>query len=1399
MTPSEGYEEIEATKDDVIEDLNNPLVNTLEGVSGGQKAALLTPVSVAARIANQDSSEWSEPPAIIKDSVPGEIAFELSRLLTTGVVAAPIAGAAGITSAAGLRAAESAAETLNQRSADDLVFGRQQAVLMGRAAEQLGIVEDGKELTERLIKGEDVDAQVFVGIAGFLQNYTFNTAGEVLLSKLAKGLGKASDTYKLNKSRSAKVNLEKAEAEGRVLYHGTSKRNSRSLKQSGYKRGAEGSNLLGRGVYFTNSPGYASGYGQEVVAGIVPDNLNIIDTTDKPFTEFLEKIGVGSPADPDEFEGVRFLTSDQKKALRKWSEENGVDGITFYPAFNETGSLPETVIFDPKKADQIAAPKADVAINSVGEVAEKLGKSVEDVQSSLDDVETPAYSKDFEPHESQTINDQVPVSKVSTGKTYINDEALAIQALNRKGIASDGLDAADRHYFTNYRVFSENASYRKALEEATETLTRLDLTSNDRDRVLFGAQRWIRQFMDEVDGSIDVERALVEFPFEMVKPLNDEALVKKALISGGVETNLREGSQVTEEGFVAATLLGEEMGVRLSQAARQATNLDTAGVDFGAAVENFLELQDRAELFLIPLRRAKRRWSIEGFVQQRKNVKRVKDADIKLQNPEEQVSFDAPSREFSTDFSVDGDSPSTTARALWERYQAGDADAGQTLKTYLATIAYADPKTATAQLSNLTDTLKNQLKKGNSDATRQLYYSYMLTRLSPQVSSLSSNIVSLIRNPIGTILSGERAFGFGQFVGGMSVWSDSLQNAAQAFKTGVGLNTGSKIDVQASDFKLKDLQLDELWKGRRSELIEQGKKWNSPEMAQAWVSYTRQKIANKPIMSVAARALLAQDEFAKTAYGAQVATGRAWKEAAERNLKRNSPEFKQLLQDHMKEVFRDGIATGKIIDEEVLEGAKSLTFQTSIPSEGNLVDKAFYALQQGAENSAFWNWVSPFTRVTYNTMEQGGQMLAGSLGPAGKWLLTRIPRYKSIMAGEMGDVAQMQLKSNLAFAQHWMFAAGALGTMGFATGNNPPPGMPKRSFIIPMPGSKTGFIGVPYGRIEPVATPTSIIVDLVQGLRDEVITQGDYNRFMEEMMLSLGMATLDKSFTTSLTNSAALFDVKNFSEGTINQAVSAGSAISAAVLPVGAYGGLTRMVADWVNPYKTVNRVQDNAQEQFWLSFRQRILGGAGNPVQYDVLSPTGDPQPLMKVAQVGNKDNNYFQSTFATFLDELLVPGRTADAPANDTVRQSMDSVGFTKDLITKNLRTYSGIALSAEEQSMLSKDISQVGRLRDRLETYFKSAEFARKSAAIAKFRSDNQMGSTSDGSRSAEYRQQIHTDINSIFATAKELAATKGELSKSVDFQIKYLASKRKVPVSQVRQEMSGRMNDLLIPTR
>ena len=293
-------------------------------------------------------------------------------------------------------------------------------------------------------------------------------------------------------------------------------------------------------------------------------------------------------------------------------------------------------------------------------------------------------------------------------------------------------------------------------------------------------------------------------------------------------------------------------------------------------------------------------------------------------------------------------------------------------------------------------------------------------------------------------------------------------------KTGISANAGSKIDVNTASLKAQDQMLEKAWQRRREELIAEGKDWKSPEMANTWLTYTRQKIANTPPMNAAARLLLAQDEAAKVVYGSGVATGRTFREAQESGIKRGTAEFQKMLDQHMKEVFRDGIRTGKIIDPEVLNGSKALTFQADIPLDGNPIDQAFAGLERAASKSAFWTWVSPFTRMTYNTLEQGGVFLQVlSLYLMLESSCFRIPRYKKILNGEMGEVAEMQLRSNLAFAQYWSYSVGALAYFGNITGNNPPPGMPKKSFIVPVPGSAKGWVGVPYDRIEPIATPTS--------------------------------------------------------------------------------------------------------------------------------------------------------------------------------------------------------------------------------------------------------------------------------------------------------------------------------------
>ena len=70
----------------------------------------------------------------------------------------------------------------------------------------------------------------------------------------------------------------------------------------------------------------------------------------------------------------------------------------------------------------------------------------------------------------------------------------------------------------------------------------------------------------------------------------------------------------------------------------------------------------------------------------------------------------------------------------------------------------------------------------------------------------------------------------------------------------------------------------------------------------------------------------------------------------------------------------------------------------------------------------------------------------------------------------------------------------------------------------------------------------------------------------------------------------------------------------------------------------------------------------------------------------------------------------------------KQMDSVGFSRDLLEKNIRTFDNIPLSAEQQSVMSHDIAAVGKLRERLEIYFNVVtEFERKSKAIKQFRSD------------------------------------------------------------------------------
>jgi hypothetical protein len=330
----------------------------------------------------------------------------------------------------------------------------------------------------------------------------------------------------------------------------------------------------------------------------------------------------------------------------------------------------------------------------------------------------------------------------------------------------------------------------------------------------------------------------------------------------------------------------------------------------------------------------------------------------------------------------------------------------------------------------------------------------------------------------------------------------------------------------------------------------------------------------------------------------------------------------------------------------------------------------------------------------------------------------------------------------------------AAATHGMLTGVNSG-NRPKQSFIIPADNAD-GYVAFNYSKLEPFATITAVIADVVDGFKNDLIGEGEYERFLANVTFSLGMSSFDKTFTSGMSDFGALFDAKNLSNGSLTGAAN----ITSTLVP-----GVGRMLTSWLNPYKTVTGVEANPWENFAGAWRQRAIGGIGNPKLYDEL--TG--KPITTVATLG-KGDDYWSLVFSSAFNEILVPGRTASGK-NDQVRKTLNELGFKHDTYS-SIKTYGGVALSPEEQSVLSKDLHDFGNLRGKLLTYFSSDEYKRlrqQFNAIRK-KDDPTIGSSVEGTRANSIRDMIYSDIRTIYRLAKEEAVTKGRLAKDSKFLLK-----------------------------
>jgi len=1017
---------------------------------------------------------------------------------------------------------------------------------------------------------------------------------------------------------------------------------------------------------------------------------------------------------------------------------------------------------------------------TVKNTAKILKTDAIDVYKKLEDVNEVPYSYKKEPHDVMDIDNSVNVSKPSEGNVHTSKEAFhtemgrgykidtpAERGLNE--IGTDGMTRADRNFFTNWGSLTDEVGVQRALQEITSNLRQLRNFPADLDIALKRANHfWSKnaQLLGE-----DISAFAREFYKEGVVPLDP----RKSLNDfDGVDWQrmLRENVKVSPDFFAAAGLMAEELGVRFAKQARVVRNLDNAKIDFTQAMETMVQLVEKGDLLLIPLRRAKRQWAIEGITQQKNVFEKLREGYKQPLGAKDLPSDKITPRDLTLIKKNDTDA-GKTIRELWESAKAGNTKDLETLKEYLDYVAGAPPDEVFGMTKNLADALKNTLNV-NGDTARTLYYAKLLATINPQTAAGATNVARLISEPLGNIASPifrgggikDVMYGLGQLVGTQGALNDALFAFKRAAKNNQSINASSRVYELSKTWKRKSLELEAAKTMLLDKISREG--GNTTEIAKVHINYWIQMAAYNPFTNFAKRFLIAQDDAANVVVGHQEATGRAFVKAYEdgvfdlkinpKNLFKKGEQaiqqgkqLEQYVRQSMGNIFQDGITHGRLIDEGVIQRAKNLTMQENIPvgKYATPVDNFFKGLEQQSQNAFIATYFMPFARLSWNFLDTLGRSVY-ALDPTGL-IEKSVPRYKAIISGEMGEVAEMQLKSQVAFTRMFVMSQAGLALTGNLTGNYPPDGMPKNSWIIPTPWTSTGYTAIPHDRIQPFSSLATITADLVTLTRDQAIGKKKFQQAVSLFVATVGVAILDQTFLRGLQNQVEYLDLNGYvtKDGRSLKISRVGSDL-AANIPLRGFNpffwaGFTRQLFDLVQPYQTMNSDPNNTGRDFIARLRGRIMMGAGNPLKYDRY--TGK---VLKKS--GSQGKNYFTAVVNNLFSTFGYAGKLVEADPNNFVKKQMYNVGF--DFNKAELAEYKGLELTNAEQSSFNKYMHSEGKLEDRLTFLFTQNKKYKK--LLAQY--NRELANTSSNmpnTQLAVIELQLHAMIEAVHKEAKDLA--------------------------------------------
>jgi len=338
-----------------------------------------------------------------------------------------------------------------------------------------------------------------------------------------------------------------------------------------------------------------------------------------------------------------------------------------------------------------------------------------------------------------------------------------------------------------------------------------------------------------------------------------------------------------------------------------------------------------------------------------------------------------------------------------------------------------------------------------------IFYNSLLAGPKTQLTNIVSGMVNTIYRPIAAATGGNasaKKAAAASFYNFSQTIQDAFDIAWRSMKDGA-VNEGDKGFIEATQ---ADLQLQIL---RKSAEISDDMGFK----AGVGLIDMMNNIANFPLFNWPSKLLTGGDEFFKTMVSRMEYNSRTMMKAIEESAGTDDPVkevFERLYKASYDRTFDPD--TGRILDDELLDVAKDVTFQAEL---------------EGMAKS-FGNFVNsvPVMKIFFPFVKTGHNILvyAGTHVPVlGKYL----DEYKAVMAGE-DEYAKAVMRGRQAWGTVLVLGAALSAHNGMITGNGPPDPEERKLWLKQHPARsiRVGDKWIDYSRIEPFGWLLSSVADL---------------------------------------------------------------------------------------------------------------------------------------------------------------------------------------------------------------------------------------------------------------------------------------------------------------------------------